>query len=73
MATPPAFQTTHALLALALPPLQVHSVMEKMANEGTAEHTSRLGVDVDGAATMEKQWLSFNKGKVVFHGHTLCF
>ena len=59
MVTPTAFQTTHALLALALSPLQVHSVMDGTVNEGASEHTSRLGVDVDGTATMEKQWLSF--------------
>ena len=59
MATPTAFRTTHALLALALPPLQVHSVMNGTADKGTVEHTSRLGVEVDGMATMEKQWLSF--------------
>ena len=59
MAASTAFRTTHALLALALPPLQVHSVMDGTADEGAAEHTSGLGVDADGMATMEKRWLGF--------------
>ena len=47
--------------------------MDGTADEGAAEHTSGLGVDAEGTATIEKQWLDFKKGKDVLHGRTLCF